>query len=97
MSTDFRFVASFQAEYEAMDSIICVKLLHLLEDQYLHTHVFSNAEVTRPYKIPITKQMLSKELVGIHDFDTLGNSQDSLTISKPIAITAGYTDPMEDA
>jgi hypothetical protein len=41
--------------------------------------------------------MLSKEFLGIHDLVTLGNSQDSLAISKSIAITDGFTDLMKDA
>jgi hypothetical protein len=42
--------------------------------------------------------MLSKEFVGFfHDLATLGNSQQSLAISKSIAITDGFTDPMKDA
>jgi hypothetical protein len=41
--------------------------------------------------------MLSKEFVGIHDLATLGNSQQSLEISKSIATTNGFTDPMKDS
>jgi hypothetical protein len=69
-----------------------VELSTIVEDQ----NVFSNAEVDRPYKVPISNMTLSKEFVYIHDLATLGDNQDSPAITKPNAITDGYTDPMKD-